>query len=540
MPDAETGPETPPLTHYDHARRTSSLAAQDKVESALFARARWRAVESAEITRFVGRYVFPGEVSAAITAEQASIWRAVSTPLLLFRDCMNALSQARQAVRRGVYDEHDEPKWIREREELGRQLSSAQEYLATKRRARSQAANDAVMTRVKATVEAAEAEILRAGTVAEGLSGPATADGAATTAGKRRRRQTPAAGSAPDPVEQVEREFRKAEESLGQIQRGFADFASAEERRRLALEPEIDLRMRQDTACQTAMTSALAARDALAEELLAQGTLPAARTFVNSRIGNLTSVAMEIPPESGLYDTLPRSSPVITEAIEQVLNWLRRMKGASLGIAGPRGAGKTTLMDYFCLSESAAPGTREWVRLRVSAPVEYVALDFIRHLLFQLSTAILQLHPGQLTATAPSAPPADGPLKRTLRRLRSMRTASTPPLLLGLRVLALLAVPLIAASTASAVRPAHVAIIVSALSMFFTMLLWLRESGRRRPSRGIRSVILLAPVAAVVAVAVTALPVIDPRLVPAQRRSRWAPPCGSSSSRPRGRDRPRP
>ena len=137
---------------------------------------------------------------------------------------------------------------------------------------------------------------------------------------------------------------------------------------------------------------------------------------------------MEAPAESGLYDTRPHPNPVTTKAIEKVEDWLSRMKGASIGIAGPQGAGKTTLIEYFC---PANPGdtpsseiTRNWVRLRVSAPVEYVPLDFICHLVAGLCEAILLMHPLRGPSPTDSAPPTGSRSKQAWLWLR--RVDATP------------------------------------------------------------------------------------------------------------------
>ena len=128
-------------------------------------------------------------------------------------------------------------------------------------------------------------------------------------------------------------------------------------------------------------------------ELLAQ-----ARTFVNtarqSRFGHAYSVASS-PALSEVYD---RTNKVPTQIESELAELLGRLDGASIGVAGPRGAGKSTLLYGYCEDADSGADARRvinwssviggklpeqsWGDLRcmVSAPVDYVARDFVLHL----------------------------------------------------------------------------------------------------------------------------------------------------------------
>jgi hypothetical protein len=206
-----------------------------------------------------------------------------------------------------------------------------------------------------------------------------------------------------------------------------------------ALRPLIESKLRHDSSWMEARLAVRERTEALADELFREGTLPIATAFVNARAGDLAAITMEAPAESGLYDTRPHPNPVATKAIEKVEDWLSRMKGASIGIAGPRGAGKTTLIEYFC---PANPGdtpsseiTRNWVRLRVSAPVEYVPLDFICHLVAGLCEAILLMHPLRGPSPTDSAPPTGSRSKQAWLWLRRIDAAPGYPGMLSLATL---------------------------------------------------------------------------------------------------------
>ncbi len=63
-----------------------------------------------------------------------------------------------------------------------------------------------------------------------------------------------------------------------------------------------------------------------------------------------------------------------TRARDRLQDLVDQLSGASVGIAGPRGAGKTTLMRWFFDKQVAERGNRA---LRISAPVRYEPRDFV-------------------------------------------------------------------------------------------------------------------------------------------------------------------
>jgi hypothetical protein len=128
-------------------------------------------------------------------------------------------------------------------------------------------------------------------------------------------------------------------------------------------------------------------------ELLAQ-----VRTYINTarqgRFGHAYSVATS-PALSEVYDSINKIS---TKIEAELAGLLERLDGASIGVAGPRGAGKSTLIRGYCeeavsstddlkaIDRSAFLGSglpeRSWGDLRcmLAAPVDYVAQDFVLHL----------------------------------------------------------------------------------------------------------------------------------------------------------------
>ena len=76
-----------------------------------------------------------------------------------------------------------------------------------------------------------------------------------------------------------------------------------------------------------------------------------------------------------------------------------RVGGASIGVAGPRGSGKSTLIREYCEEDTSGARdyrkfdsgkrTREDLRCVVAAPVDYVAHDFVLHLFATLCRTVI-------------------------------------------------------------------------------------------------------------------------------------------------------
>ena len=107
--------------------------------------------------------------------------------------------------------------------------------------------------------------------------------------------------------------------------------------------------------------------------------------------------------------------PVVTEAVIQVRATARNIHSGSLGISGPRGVGKSTILQSF--GTDAADGDDGDLRLVVTAPVDYEPREFIIHLFTQLCEAVPH-GPADLSAVAAET-------RRHLEQLRYLRTYST-------------------------------------------------------------------------------------------------------------------
>lgn len=146
-------------------------------------------------------------------------------------------------------------------------------------------------------------------------------------------------------------------------------------------------------------------------EMLAQ-----VRTVINTvrqdRFGPEYSVA-GTPGLSEVYDSINR---IPTGVADELNGLLDRFDGASIGVAGPRGSGKSMLIREYCDPGSAEEAEsigfdRSWLRgyslprrprtdLRclVAAPVDYAARDFVLHLFAAFCRSITSMHDRQAEA----------------------------------------------------------------------------------------------------------------------------------------------
>jgi hypothetical protein len=107
--------------------------------------------------------------------------------------------------------------------------------------------------------------------------------------------------------------------------------------------------------------------------------------------------------------------PVVTETMIQVRATARNVHSGSLGISGPRGVGKSTILQFF--GTDTADDDDGDLRLVVPAPVDYEPREFIIHLFSQLCEAVPH-GPADLSAIAAET-------RRHLDQLRYLRTYST-------------------------------------------------------------------------------------------------------------------
>ena len=106
---------------------------------------------------------------------------------------------------------------------------------------------------------------------------------------------------------------------------------------------------------------------------------------------------------------------VVTEAMTQIRATAQNVHSGSLGVSGPRGVGKSTILQFF--GAEPAVGEDGDLRLVVPAPVDYEPKEFLLHLFSQLCEAVPH-GPADHSAIAAET-------RHHLEQLRYLRTYST-------------------------------------------------------------------------------------------------------------------
>lgn len=89
-----------------------------------------------------------------------------------------------------------------------------------------------------------------------------------------------------------------------------------------------------------------------------------------------------------LSEVTSATNEVPTAARRRVVEMMRRLPGLALGVSGPRGVGKSTLLSSIAASPPELDG-RKPVVISTSAPVEYESREFLLHLYGSLCRALL-------------------------------------------------------------------------------------------------------------------------------------------------------
>ena len=152
----------------------------------------------------------------------------------------------------------------------------------------------------------------------------------------------------------------------------------------------------------------ITARDRLVAAVSEIELLAQARTFINAGRRDRFGHDYVVTRSEGLSEVYNSSNKVSTRVAERLSELLGRFNGASIGIAGPRGPGKSTLIREY--TESTSYGSEyyyddfgwRWLtgsrlprrvpqdlRCLVSAPVNYAARDFVLHLFATFCRAVI-------------------------------------------------------------------------------------------------------------------------------------------------------
>ncbi|MCF3103941.1 hypothetical protein IPZ58_20445 [Streptomyces roseoverticillatus] len=93
------------------------------------------------------------------------------------------------------------------------------------------------------------------------------------------------------------------------------------------------------------------------------------------------SLILDISEPKGLAELDDPQYLITVPTVDKVNRLISAMPGGSIGISGPRGVGKTTLLRQFCSKEHAPPAEsaegKPPLRILISAPVKYDAREFV-------------------------------------------------------------------------------------------------------------------------------------------------------------------
>jgi Cdc6-like AAA superfamily ATPase len=103
-----------------------------------------------------------------------------------------------------------------------------------------------------------------------------------------------------------------------------------------------------------------------------------------------TTLAITSAP--GLAEVFNPAYEIPTEPKEKLHRLLANMPGGSIGISGPRGVGKTTLLGSFCSKTSTTEiEDRPVLSVMISAPVKYNPREFILHIFSSVCQRVLEI-----------------------------------------------------------------------------------------------------------------------------------------------------
>lgn len=141
---------------------------------------------------------------------------------------------------------------------------------------------------------------------------------------------------------------------------------------------------------------------------------------VNLEIGEIFESKLPALDPDGLAEIDSSKQEISTETGERLETLLKQMPGGSIGIAGPRGVGKTTLLKRATAEAAALEPDRVSYGIAVDAPVEYDARDFVLHLFARLCEEVLG------SRRISELRHWDRPHRHSLHSFRSLRSVLSP------------------------------------------------------------------------------------------------------------------
>jgi hypothetical protein len=148
------------------------------------------------------------------------------------------------------------------------------------------------------------------------------------------------------------------------------------------------------------------ARGAFTAAVFERGVKRALRSLIDDRTETSYLATLTVDSAPGLAELTRDDIDVSMGVADALQHTMRGMSGGSIGVAGPRGIGKTTLLEAFRRGNRSIREEQRQPPLAVlvSAPVAYDGRDFILHLFAQLcETVIAGSSPGDSYPPTPSS-----------------------------------------------------------------------------------------------------------------------------------------
>lgn len=184
----------------------------------------------------------------------------------------------------------------------------------------------------------------------------------------------------------LEQEVKVAQEKHEALAREVANTVGDARQIELRAARVVTERIDEDAELQLSQHKLTAAREALRRAILEKAVLPEMREWITDVLTTDRlrpyRLTFDLSDTSGLTHVTAPEHEVPTKAFNQLDNILAHLGGGSVGISGPRGSGKTTLIRARCAAETH--GASDVVGVMVAAPVEYEPREFLTHLYAEL------------------------------------------------------------------------------------------------------------------------------------------------------------
>jgi hypothetical protein len=126
--------------------------------------------------------------------------------------------------------------------------------------------------------------------------------------------------------------------------------------------------------------------EAAVDQLVSGAIERASRAILSRHAENLRRTELQLATTDGLAQVIDERLEIRTAAAIRLAELMRRMKGGSVGIAGARGAGKSTIIRRFHDGRERI-GARPLLSVMVPAPVVYDSREFMLHLFAEVCRA---------------------------------------------------------------------------------------------------------------------------------------------------------